>query len=415
MTADARDAAVDAHYAAFPYPARDPADEAKRLIEGSPSRLAEIEHYLFRGRAPRPFRALVAGGGSGDATIMLAQHMADRGLEGEVAWLDLSPAARRIAEARAERRGLSNIRFVDGSLLDAREHVGDGFDYVDCCGVLHHLADPEAGLAALRDVLKPEGGMGVMVYGALGRRGVYDMQAAVATLASPDLEPAARLVMGRKLFKDLPATHWLKRNPFVRDHIEGGDAGFYDLLLHARDRAYTVRAFQNLVASADLAVVTFIEPALYEPRTYLKDRDLLARAAALPATEQAALAERLAGVMTKHVAYLAPAARAGTAAARPDDGMDRVPVLRDGNGPALATAARRGAIVAEHMGLKLVRPLPRLTPAILARVDGAATLADIHAAIRAADPGLDAKRFGDAFAEVFEALNGLNLMWLRRP
>lgn len=415
MTADARDAAVDAHYAAFPYPARDPADEAKRLIEGSPSRLAEIEHYLFRGRAPRPFRALVAGGGSGDATIMLAQHMADRGLEGEVVWLDLSPAARRLAEARAARRGLTNVRFVDGSLLEARAHVGDGFDYVDCCGVLHHLADPEAGLAALHDVLKPEGGMGVMVYGALGRRGVYDMQAAVAMLASLDLEPAARLAMGRKLFKDLPATHWLKRNPFVRDHIEGGDAGFYDLLLHARDRAYTVGAFQDLVASAGLGVVSFIEPALYEPRTYLKDRDLVARAAALTKAEQAALAERLAGVMTKHVAYLASAGRAEAAAARPEDGMDRAPVLRDGNGAELAKAARQGAIVAEHMGLKLVRPLPRLAPAILARVDGAATLAEIHAAIRAADPRLDEDRFGEAFAQVFEALNGLNLMWLRRP
>ena len=34
-------------YEAYPYPARDPADEAKRLIEGSPSHLLEIDHYLF--------------------------------------------------------------------------------------------------------------------------------------------------------------------------------------------------------------------------------------------------------------------------------------------------------------------------------------------------------------------------------
>ena len=415
MTADARDAAVDAHYAAFPYPARDPADEAKRLIEGSPSRLAEIEHYLFRGRAPRPFRALVAGGGAGDATIMLAQHMKDRNLDGEVVWLDLSPAARRVAEARAAKRGLDRIRFVEGSLLKARAHVGDGFDYVDCCGVLHHLEAPEAGLAALRDVLTPGGGMGVMVYGALGRRGVYDMQAAIAALAPLGLDPKARLAVGRKLFGELPATHWLKRNPFVRDHIEGGDAGFYDLLLHARDRAYTVEALHALVASADLGVVAFIEPALYEPRTYLKDRDMIARADALPPVEQAALAERLAGLMTKHVAYLASAERAGEAAARPSDGPDLVPILRDANGPALAKAARQGAIVAEHMGLKLVRPLPRLAPAILARVDGRTSLDEIRADIASADPSLDPARFAESFSAVFQALNGLNLMWLRRP
>ena len=33
-------------YEAYPYPARDPADEAKRLIEGSPSHLLEINHYI---------------------------------------------------------------------------------------------------------------------------------------------------------------------------------------------------------------------------------------------------------------------------------------------------------------------------------------------------------------------------------
>ncbi len=410
---EVRDAAVAAHYAAYPYPARDPAHEKRRLIEGSPSRLAEVEHYLFGGRAPQPFRALVAGGGAGDAAIMLAQHMATRDLPGEVVWLDLSPASRRIAAARAAARGLKNIRFVTGSLLEARAAVGDGFDYIDCCGVLHHLDAPEAGLAALRDVLNDEGGMGVMVYGELGRRGVYDMQALAEALAPQDLMPAARLVAGRRLFAELPATHWLKRNPFVRDHIDGGDAGFYDLLLHARDRAYTVEAFGRLVASAGLEIVSFIEAALYEPATYLKDRELLARASALPPLEQAALAERLAGMMTKHVAYLAPGARAARATAQPNDPA-LTPVLRDGNGPALAAAARSGRIVAEHMGLKLARPLPRLAPAILQRVDGVASLAEIHAGIAAADPALDWQRFQLAFEEVFRAMNGLNLMWLRR-
>ena len=37
-------------YEAYPYPPRDPRDEAKRLIEGSPSHLLEINHYVFAGR-----------------------------------------------------------------------------------------------------------------------------------------------------------------------------------------------------------------------------------------------------------------------------------------------------------------------------------------------------------------------------
>ena len=72
---------VQAQYEAFPYPLRDPADEKRRLIDGSPSNLKEIDHYVFAGRRDfaRPFRALVAGGGTGDGLIMLAQQLADRG------------------------------------------------------------------------------------------------------------------------------------------------------------------------------------------------------------------------------------------------------------------------------------------------------------------------------------------------
>jgi len=55
---------VRAQYEALPYPARDPRDEAIRLITGTPSHVLEINHYLFSGRLNfiRPFRALVAGG-----------------------------------------------------------------------------------------------------------------------------------------------------------------------------------------------------------------------------------------------------------------------------------------------------------------------------------------------------------------
>ena len=71
---------VREQYEAYPYPARDPKDERKRLIVGSPSNLAEIDHYVFAGRGDfaAPFRALVAGGGTGDAAIMLAQQLQDR-------------------------------------------------------------------------------------------------------------------------------------------------------------------------------------------------------------------------------------------------------------------------------------------------------------------------------------------------
>ena len=129
---DPRDHLVSAKYEGYPYPDRDPKDERKRLIEGSPSDLAEIRHYLFAGGLPdtggEPFRALIAGGGTGDAAIMLAQHCASTDLNAEITYLDLSSASRRITEKRAEARGLSNLRFVSGSLLDAAKLAPGPYD-----------------------------------------------------------------------------------------------------------------------------------------------------------------------------------------------------------------------------------------------------------------------------------------------
>ena len=50
------------------------------------------------------------------------------------------------------------------------------FDLIVCTGVLHHLADPDAGLRALHDVLKPDGAMHLMVYAPYGRAGIYLLQ-----------------------------------------------------------------------------------------------------------------------------------------------------------------------------------------------------------------------------------------------
>ena len=145
---DATDARLAAQYEAYPYPRREPRDEAKRLIVGSPGHLREIDHWVFGAHRPatRPLAALIAGGGTGDATIMLAQQMAREGRPGSVTWLDRSGASLKIAQARAAARGLDNIVWEQRSLLDLPGSGLGPFDYIDCCGVLHHLPDPEAGI-----------------------------------------------------------------------------------------------------------------------------------------------------------------------------------------------------------------------------------------------------------------------------
>lgn len=404
---------VAAQYEALPYPARDPRDERKRLIVGSPSHLDEVNHYVFGGRLDfaLPFRALVAGGGTGDATVMLAQQIADRGLPGEVVQLDMSRASRRIAEARVAARGLTNVRFVTGSLLDVGEVAPGPYDYIDCCGVLHHLEDPGAGLRALVEVLAPHGGLGLMVYGMFGRAGVYEVQDLLRRLAPIDEAPEARLAMAKRLVPALPSTNPLVRNPFVRDHVGGGDAGLYDLLLHPRDRAYRVDDVHVLCDEAGLTVLKFIEPCAYDPATYVRDPHLRRVLTDLPPRDRQAAAELLAGNMTKHVFYAAPAAHCVSMPDAADPAV--VPVLRRLDAAALARSLRSGSIAVTVGGLDLRFAVPPLAAAIVERIDGRRTVGRIADEVGMGDGTEGAERFRRQFRSLYDVLNGLNELLLR--
>ncbi|WP_448190390.1 class I SAM-dependent methyltransferase [Azospirillum sp. sgz301742] len=403
-----------AQYEAYPYPARDPADEKKRLITGSPSHLDEVNHFVFGGRLDfaKPLDVLVAGGGTGDGTIMIAQQMAAAGNPGSVTYLDLSDASRAVAEARAKARGLTNVRFLRGSLLEL-EGLGR-FDYIDCCGVLHHLDSPPAGLASLERALKPGGGVGIMVYAPLGRTGVYPLQAALRSMTA-GLTPPEQVALARRLIGQLPDTNWLKRNPFLSDH-QTSDANLYDLLLHSCDRPYTVPELAELAGTAGLTVAALIEPARYQPATWVKDPRVLKRLDTLSWLERAAWAEQICGSMTKHIAYLVRPDTLDGAVARPD-GPEVVPVLRDLDGPTMAKGMPPGGVLeAELAGATVPLPLPRLAGPMLARIDGRMSLGDLHKAVAEATGGTLAwETFKAQFDQLFAALNGIGKMLLRRP
>lgn len=409
--------AVRAQYEAYPYPQRDARDEAKRLITGSPSHLLEVNHFVFGGRRDfrKPFRALIAGGGTGDAAIMLAQQLAAAGGADDVVYVDISEASRKIAEARAQARGLSNIRFVSLSIpeLPSSALARAPFDYIDCCGVLHHLDDPAAALHALARVLADDGGMGLMLYGELGRTGVYPLQDAVRRLAGADDLPA-RVQLLKRLLKQLPQTNWLKRNPFLGDHLTGGDAGLVDLFLHPRDRAYRVPEIQALASGAGLAVTAFVEPARYDPAAYVSDAELLKRFHMLPAIEHWAVAEALAGNMRKHVFYVVKAGNAERAVASP--APNAIPHLHELDAETFVkTVAPQRAVAATIDGMPFRFPLPPMAAAIVARMDGAHSLEDIRADLAAVNPGLAWPEFERQFGPLYRALNGLGKLFLSIP
>ncbi len=356
-------------YEAYPYPERNPADEKKRLITGSPSHPLEVDHFVFGGRRDwsKGTRILVAGGGTGDALIQLAQVLTSAGKPYDITYIDLSKASRDIAEARAKARGLKHINFVTGSLLDAPDF--GIFDYIDCCGVLHHLPEPQLGFDALSAALAPDGGLGCMVYAPYGRSGVYPLQDAFRSLFS-DLLPEAQLEQAQRVFDKLPAGHPFKRNPHLGDH-DASDAGFFDLLLHSQDRPYTIAQLSETLGQAGLSITGTPQAALYDLSRFIEPAEGMDEIA------QMVVAEKLDGTIKTHVVYAGhadqPPVKAG--------GSERdIPHLKGMAASALAQkVARDGTITVTLNGVKHQVAIAKAAAKALSGIDGRRDLGTIRA------------------------------------
>lgn len=362
-------AGVRDQYEAFPYPARDPRDEAKRLITGSPSFPAEMDHHLWAGQRDwsRELRVLVAGGGTGDGLVQLAQRLHDAGRPYRITYLDLSKASRKVAEARIATRKLAHVTFHTGSLLHAAEY--GTFDYIDCCGVLHHMPEPEAGLRALGQALAPDGGLGFMVYAPYGRSGVYPLQAAFNRLYG-HLPPKSMLKHAKAAMKAVPATHPLNRNPMVGDHRQS-DAGFYDLLLHAQDRAFTIADWATALAATGWHLTGMAQPGLYDLSGLAEppdDMDTITRMAT---------AEELRGVIKTHVGY---ARRTPGPVVNDLPLRDQIPNLNGISATALAKAVAARDLPPLRVGPeKITVAIPPEAARLIAAIDGRTSVGSILA------------------------------------
>lgn len=420
-------AQVRAQYESLPYPPCDPADERKRLARTWLDDLPMINHYGFAGRQDfrRGFRALVAGGGTGDATIFLAEQLRDT--DAQVVHVDFSSASIALAKERASIRGLENITWIEDSLLALPSLGLEPFDYVNCVGVLHHLAEPEAGLEALLSVRKPEGVLGIMVYGRHGRAGVYQMQELLRNMPSAGQGMQAELATAREVLASAPPTNWFKQNErFFGDHLAWGDAGLYDLLLHSQDRAYTVdEVYAWFGAGHGLHLeLTDVHRgrSAYLPQYAVgpKQPAFLAAVAALPAPRQHAIAELLRGDLIMHTFYALPSA----ACVAPYGDPQYVPFLFHDpvTGADLAQLVRQHGhkpflMAHQHSGIATNVDPGRYAAAILKHVDGRRSFGQIFSLARS-EPELRGKSCSDAelfadFRAFFDVLRAIDVMLLR--
>ena len=287
---DAATPVVSAFYDRFPFPG-DP------LQDGPPpgynwrwchrSVLASVYGVIPAGQE-QP-RILDAGCGTGVSTDYLC-HLNPGA---DVVGVDISDGALAVARERLERsearQAVRSLRQEQRSLLDLGDETP--FDYINSVGVLHHLREPEAGLAALADLLAPEGLLHLFLYADAGRWEIHRTQKALTLLQAGTGGDGLRL--GRELFETLPESNRLRRHHEQRWAVDcAPDANFADMYLHPQETSYNLDRLFAFIKTAGLHFAGFSNPEVWDPARLLQG-ELLDRAKALPASQQWSLIEQL--------------------------------------------------------------------------------------------------------------------------
>jgi SAM-dependent methyltransferase len=152
---------IQAFYEKYPHP--DPIPELPAAVLTGEGRLEGCPSWCFHVYWPRAeFRGdldvLIAGCGTTQAAIYGVSLPQAR-----IVAIDVSGESLASSTALCRKHGVSNVQHRKLNLEQAAE-LESSFDLVISTGVLHHLPDPDAGLNALRDVLRPEGSLNLMVY-----------------------------------------------------------------------------------------------------------------------------------------------------------------------------------------------------------------------------------------------------------
>ena len=216
-------------------------DYSQALRQLFPSKLNNV-------RLPHPTHILVAGCGTGRHALRLARYFHNM----QITAIDLSEQALAYASYKAQQYHINNVEFLHGDLL-LSERLGQQYDVIECSGVLHHMQQPDAGLKAISQQLKPGGLLKIALYSRHARVRISQLREHLQDHI-PSNADDIRLIREALLQGSL-GEDW-------QGVISSAD--FYslsacrDLLFHQQEHTFNCHELQQLIDGADLEFIGMI-------------------------------------------------------------------------------------------------------------------------------------------------------------
>jgi 2-polyprenyl-3-methyl-5-hydroxy-6-metoxy-1,4-benzoquinol methylase len=241
--------AVTAAYERWPWPIW------KRIMVGDASRLSDTLRALDPkgpNNLPNAAKILNAGCGTGREAAIIARKYPDA----DITAIDLSEASLNYARTQTSALGIRQIQFLKLDLHNVAE-LNQKFDAVFCSGVLHHLPNPERGLAALATVLRPGGVMKVMVYSRIARLWLAAVRRLISDLRA---EPLSDDLLRRVRQRIIQRSDCRAAKLVMQNESFGTLAGTYDLLLHCHEDSFDVSRIGAALDRCGLRLLSFLLP-----------------------------------------------------------------------------------------------------------------------------------------------------------
>ena len=284
----------------YPEPINDLAEyRAKGSTDATSVRMVHLMYWpdgSYLKRYDKKLNILIAGCGTNAAARFAYEHP-----KSNIVGIDLSASSLKHEEFLKKKHNLVNLT-LHQMRIEAVAELGQEFDFIESSGVLHHLPDPQAGLEALKNVLKLDGVMALMLYGLYGRVGTYMLQSVFNQLGfrqgDEDVEEVKQVL--QNLHPKHLAHHYMNANGDMRF-----DAGIVDSFLHGIDRPYTVQDCLDFVAQGDLVFRGWINRYDYYPEGQVPvSSPLFSRIQSLPEEEIWKVMELLHSQIRTHMFYV---------------------------------------------------------------------------------------------------------------
>jgi 2-polyprenyl-3-methyl-5-hydroxy-6-metoxy-1,4-benzoquinol methylase len=265
--------AVKQQFERSPYP-RQPLDQTPK---NNPSYLYKHHfasaYYHRNQKVIDPSDRVILDAGCGSGYKALALAYANPGAK--IVGIDFSEESVKLARTRLEYHRIENVQFEAMAIEDIAS-LGMEFDYINCDEVLYLLPDPEAGLAALKSVLKPKGIIRGNLHSALQRANYFRAQKLfkMMGLMEDDVSDEMAIELSQETMESLRDFVDLKKRVWSTK-IKGNVEALLANYLLREDRGYTIPDLFALLETTELEFISMVNWRQWNPFNLFIEEDKL--------------------------------------------------------------------------------------------------------------------------------------------